>query len=255
MANQGAQEWTLWSSIEDERRKVHAAAALSETPDQITAAETCTAATAATGNVESNTLLFEEIVIDISTILRLVRYQTQKLEELLRVIQNGSGPKTWNEHPRNLNPFELDVFTGNEHMKEVHTTLKWMIEEREKVLRQIDALIQDLEGTLARVSISLGPVFIEIAVWLRQKKVQLSQTRIRGLAQVQARIRELAQGQARSTGVLLQEQAETQKKMEVSLKKQGQTISLFTFVTTIFLPLGFFCAVRVFLKPHSPQEC
>lgn len=92
---------------------------------------------------------------DLSTILRLVRDQIQKLEELLRVIQNGSRPKLWNKHHRNWSPFEIEVFAHeNEQMMDVHVALQWMVEEREKALAQINALNQDLEGILSRVRIS-----------------------------------------------------------------------------------------------------
>lgn len=101
--------------------------------------------------------------MDLSTILRLVRYQAQKLEELLHVIKNGSTPKTWIKNPRNCNPFEIDVFAGGEQIKKVHVALEEMIEGRVKVLVQINALIQDLERALLRVRIS-GPLSIKIAV-------------------------------------------------------------------------------------------
>lgn len=33
------------------------------------------------------------------------------------------------------------------------------------------------------------------------------------------------------------------QEMQTAISNQGQTISLFTFITTVFLPLGFFCGV------------
>lgn len=49
---------------------------------------------------------------------------------------------------------------------------------------------------------------------------------------------------------------EAGKKAEVVtevIKKQGQTISLFTLITTIFLPLGFFCSVSSTATPPGER--
>lgn len=150
-ANQGAQEWELWSNIQNERTAIDAAA----TATQNEMAEAEDYLTTARSRVEDSTLLFERTMVDLSTILRLVRYQIQKLEELLCIIQNGSRPREWNKHPRNSNPFEIDVIAHEkEQTKDAHDTLKWMVEEREIALAQINALNQDLHGVLSRVRIS-----------------------------------------------------------------------------------------------------
>ncbi|KAL0632179.1 hypothetical protein Q9L58_008928 [Maublancomyces gigas] len=144
-------EWKLWSNIQAERTAIDRAAAATPTEK----AEAEASLTTARSQVEFSTLLFERTMVDLSTILRLVRYQIQKLEELLRVIQNGSMPREWNKHPRNSNPFEIDgIAHEKEQTKDAHDTLKWMVEEREKALAQINALNQDLEGVLSRVRIS-----------------------------------------------------------------------------------------------------
>lgn len=61
--------------------------------------------------------------------------------------------------------------------------------------------------------------------------------------------------QIASTGDQLAEQGrlanENAEKAQAALEKQGQTISLFTFITTTFLPLGFLCAVRVSVTSSS----
>lgn len=104
--------------------------------------------------VESLTHSLEGSLTDFFTILRLVRCQIQKLEELLRIIQNGSTPKSWNKHPRNWNPFEIGIFAGStEEMMDVQLALEEMIMDREKVLVRTNSLIQDLKGTLSRVRI------------------------------------------------------------------------------------------------------
>lgn len=129
-----------------------AAAAAAAAADEKAAADAL--AERARVEIEHLTHSLELCMTDLSTILRLVRYQIQKLEELLRIIQNGSTPKSWNKHPRNWNPFEIGVFArSTEEMMEVQTALEEMIKEREGVLERINPLIQDLQGTLPRVRI------------------------------------------------------------------------------------------------------
>lgn len=105
-------------------------------------------------DVESLTHSLEGRLTDLFTIRRLVRCQIQKLEELLRIIQSGSTPKSWNKHPRNWNPFEIGIFTrSTEEMMDVQLALEEMIMDREKVLVWTNSLVKDLKGTLSRVRI------------------------------------------------------------------------------------------------------
>lgn len=46
-----------------------------------------------------------------------------------------------------------------------------------------------------------------------------------------------------------QDQTVTQQSMQKSLDKQGQTITVFTLVTSLFLPLGFLSSVGPTITP------
>lgn len=181
--------------------------------------------------------LYGSYIKDVSTMIRIVRSQIGYLEDLKQIFENSYDSKRLTGEPRpHRNSYPIPLLRKQpEQLEDVLKSLTAVIAERERFYKELRILVKDLE--LAK-TLCLEGNQVE-----SQKTAQ--DTLIKGHIESQEAIKVALEAQAESQNTIsgaLQAQASSQEKMEGTLKEQGQTISVFTLVTAVFLPLGFFCS-------------
>lgn len=101
---------------------------------------------------------FESYILDISTMMRVVRSQIQYLVQLQKVFQNPYGDKLGDPRPHK-NSYKIPHIHGRmEEMSAAIATLKSMVEERESVFRELRMWESDLKS--ARSLVCHGAVLL-----------------------------------------------------------------------------------------------
>lgn len=88
---------------------------------------------------------YESCIIDVSTMMRVVRSQIQYLGQLQKVFQNSYGDRLGDPRPHK-NSFKIPHIHGRmEEMTATIATLKSIVEERENAFRELGMWESDLK--------------------------------------------------------------------------------------------------------------
>ncbi|KAI5842143.1 hypothetical protein DFP73DRAFT_608422 [Morchella snyderi] len=177
--------------------------------------------------IKGSNFRLERHLSNMKTITTVLGKQLTILRDLTTITTNQHSPYS---RPAFSNPVLLPQFDRqSEQLRFARDVFKQLISERETVLADMNKLLVDVKKSQE-----------ELRRELRELRKLREQTQERATRDALLDLLSKQEATSESTNKTLEAQRDTTKKMKNIMARQGQTISVFTFITAIFLPLGFF---------------